>query len=534
MLEGLEVPLARMRIARCASWRCRAHCTWQRWSGRAATKTPWPVAVRRALVRLGPAFVKLGQIASVRADLFPTALVDALHSLQSDVPSGAHPPIRSIVERELGAPIEAVFHKFVDEPIAAGSVAQVHDAELLDGTRVAVKVKRVGIDEVFERDLEILLWLASIAETHWPAARDYRPVAAAHELLRYTRRELDFTNEARAMKEIGAAFATHPDVLIPRVHRSTTSILIMDFIDCVPLDDASALDAMGLDRKRLVRIGLEAMLTQIFDLGVFHGDPHPGNLRATRDGKIVMLDFGIYGRLNERLQRACAVLIWTMARGDAELTSYFLVRVAEPDGAANVRGFRRAMQERYRDWFGASVSEYGFGRLAFEELTLAGRYGLAMPPDLVLLAKALVTIEGVVRALDPEVDLAKEAGPYLERVRGRLFSVAHVKDGLTRSLPLWWDVLERAPVAVAELLDRNIAAATENKQAPAARHHLDAIGGSIIASSFVLAGAIALAAATQPAAVVLGAVSLAIGLVAAGFRTLRGLKRDAPADRHER
>ena len=456
MMEGLDVPLARMRVAHCGGWRCRARCTWRRWTGRGESPVPWPVAVRRACVRLGPASVKLGQILSVRTDLIPAKLASELHSLQTDVPPVAFDAIEPILERALGKPVSAVFASLEETPLAAGSIAQVHKGRLIGGDEVAVKVKRPGIDVSFRQDLDILVWLAGRLERHVPAARPYRPVAAAEELRRYTLRELDFRNEGAVGTDIAARFADWATVKVPAVHRACRDVLVMEFVAAFPLDDVSQLTEHGIDRAAIVKVGMEATLAQIFDFGLFHADPHPGNLQCTPRGELVLLDFGIFGRLDDHLRRQCALLMWTLADGDVHLASYLLLRMASVEAGADVAGFRAEIEERYRAWRGKTVSDYGFARLLYEEFAIGARFGVVFPSDVVLLSKALVTIEGVVLAVHPDLDLSAEALPYLERLRGTLFSSDDLAASIRRSAPVWFEIAERLPLGIAELLERSV------------------------------------------------------------------------------
>ncbi|MFZ5479543.1 MAG: ABC1 kinase family protein [Myxococcota bacterium] len=517
MVEGLQVPLARMRVTSCASLACRVHCTWARWTGRRPTGMSWQVAVRDALVRLGPAFVKVGQILSVRADLVPRELASALRTLQSDVPPVPLDAVRPVIEAALKKPLDVSFRRFEERPLAAGSLAQVHVAELADGRRVAVKVKRPGTDARVREDLTILRWLAEELERRVPESHPYRPVAAAAELERYTLRELDFRNEARVSRDLRDAHAGDARVRIPEVHLATADVLVMEFVESFPLDDVAAIAEHGLDRRTLVRAGLDVVLAELFEFGLFHGDPHPGNLHVTPTGKIVLLDFGIHGRLDERVQRDCALLVWMLSRGDTDLASFYLLRLARLTDDADVDGFRRAIEARYAAWRGTTLAEYGFARLLYEELTLGASHGVILPSELLLLAKALVTVEGVARALEPDLDVAREVRPYLERVHARFFSVERLRDGLVRALPLWWDVAERLPAEVAERLDRSLTMRGE-RAAPSA----PPLAPALVAAAMILAGAGLLAAAGDPEPhhrAIVGALALLAGLVA-GLRAV--------------
>ncbi len=494
MMQGFEVPLARMRLTHCATLRCRLHCTWARITGRKVSEHPWPVAVREALIRLGPAFVKIGQILSVRSDLIPPKLVAALHSLQSAVPPVPLPSVLEAVEEALGQPASEYFARFDPEPLAAGSVAQVHRATLTDGTDVVVKIKREGIDALVAQDLEILVWLADRLERHVPESRRYRPRRATEELRRYTLLELDFRNEARVAAEVGARFSTWPRVEVPEVFAATRDVIVMAWVEGFPIDDLDALVANDIDPSELMRLGTEATLAQIFEFGLFHGDPHPGNLHVTPDGRIALLDFGIFGRIDPRLRRDCAMLMWCLAEGDTEQAATWLLHMADLEPGADPGAFRTEVERCFRAWRGRSVDEYGFGRLLYDELTIGARHGVIFPPDMVLLGKALLTLEGVARSVDPGLDISAVAEPFLASLRGQLFDPAQLKRSLARAWPLWWALAERLPVDLVEATDQRL---HRRSAAPVPTPAIPQ--GLVVAGITVLAGAALLVAALPPA-----------------------------------
>ncbi|MFN3432664.1 MAG: AarF/ABC1/UbiB kinase family protein, partial [Candidatus Sericytochromatia bacterium] len=235
----------------------------------------------------------------------------------------------------------------------------VHVATLADGTQVAVKVKRPGIDAVFERDLDILLWLAAGLERHLPSMRPYRPLAAVRELGVYTRREQDFRAAGTVATRLGAHFAEWPDVVIPRIHHQSRALLVMDYVPGFPIDDAVALDLHGIDRRALLRTAVSCILEQILMLGLFHADPHPGNLHVTPDGRLVLLDFGIFGELDEETRRDAGLSLLMLAEGQFELAGRYLLRLAMLEPHADPRAYRRAPAPHYPARRGATGSEDG-------------------------------------------------------------------------------------------------------------------------------------------------------------------------------
>jgi len=519
--HGLQVPLGRLRLTHCASWSCRAHCTIQRWMGRIPPETEWGVAVRETLIELGPAFVKLGQILSVRSDLVPAPLVEALRTLQSSVPPFSYEEVRERIQEETGAPVEAMFRRFTEEPLAAASIGQVHEAELLDGTRVAVKIKRPGIDEVVERDMDVLVWLADHAEKYSEAATRYRPGASARELREYTLRELDFRHESHVARRMAEHFADRPGVRVPTVYESTRGLLVMEFIDGVQIDDVEGMERMGVDRSALTHTALDAVLAQIFEFGLFHGDPHPGNLHVTAEGDLVFLDFGIFGELDERTQRLTALLMNAMVGGEIDRATGYLLRMARLRPDADPDAFRDAVGACYRRWQGSTVSEYGFAELIYDELSLGAQNGVIFPADMVLFGKAMLTIEGVILALDPELDLSKEAAPYMEALGKRMFSKERLEEACRRSAPLWWELAEALPTAIPMALDRLLEPSKSPRipaLAPVVQVPLAEVGMMVTGAMLMVSGVGPLVSGVS----VLGLVVLGIGVAWSMLSRVRG------------
>lgn len=452
--HGLGHALVRAHFADCDEAGCTAGPWWARLMPRVPPEASWPEAVKDALIELGPAFVKVGQIASVRGDLVPASLGSALHALQSEVPPLPFAQVRPAVEVALGAPLEAAFLRFDPVPLAAASIAQVHVATLKDGTEVAVKVKRTGIDAVFERDLEILTLIADWLERHVKRTRPFRPVAAVEELVTYTRRELDFRLEGEVATRLGAHFAGWNDVVIPRIHHASRDLLLMDFVAGYPIDDGPALEACRIDRRALMRTAVNCTLEQILMLGLFHADPHPGNLHFTPDGQLVLLDFGIFGELDEGTRRDAGLSLLMLAEGQFELAGRYLLRLAMLEPTADTRAYRRALAQLYRAWRHATVGEYGFARLTYDIVQLGAKHGVIYPPEVILYVKAMTTLEGVSMRMVPAMNLAEEARPYLACMESRLQDRHRLFKAVERAWPVWLDMAERLPFSAAGWLDR--------------------------------------------------------------------------------
>lgn len=456
MLEGLSIPLARMRLSHCASLSCRLHCTWKRWTGNKSDVLPWPRAVKNALIRLGPAFVKIGQILSVRSDLIPPKLAQELHSLQSSVPPVPTEELFSNLTTELGHDPDTMFSKIFFTPLAAGSIAQVHRACYADGREVVLKIKRPQIDKMVKEDLDILIWMAHFLEKHVPESRAYHPVASALELQNYTLRELDFRQEARVARQVRHMFSDWQDVLIPEVYYASENLIVMEYIHGTPLDNLEQLKSWELNHHDLILYGMKVILAQIFDFGLFHADPHPGNLHVTPKGKLLLLDFGIFGRLNPEMQKKSILLMSALMNGDLELASLFLINLASLSEKSDVPAFRQSIETRYQEWRGSSVKEYGFARLVYEEFTLGSQYGVLFPANLILLSKAMLTIEGVVLSVEPDLDISQAAAPVFNELKQKYFSGTQLKHSILRSLPLWWSLLDSLPLNLALTLHNKI------------------------------------------------------------------------------
>ena len=474
--------------------------------------------MRASLVELGPAFVKAGQILSVRADLVPEELAQSLKSLQSNVPPEPFAAVRLVVERELGQPLEQAFRRFEPTPLAAASIAQVHEAWLPDGRHVAVKVKRPGIDGVVTRDLEILLWLAEKAERDWPAAAAYRPCAAARELAEYTRRELDFRREAHVADRMRRHFHDWPTVFIPRIYHSSRDLIVMDHVAGRPIDDW-AFDASEPARQRMLRTAIACFNEQILVLGLFHADPHPGNLHVTGEGYLAILDFGIFGELDEPTRRTLAHTQLTMARGEFEAAIRILLRLAEVEPAGDPVAYRREVAGHYREWQRANVAEYGFGRLVFDVVGAGARHGIIFPPEVILYGKCMATLEGVATMVVPDANLSAIATPCLERIAEALLGPVALEEAWRRALPVLFDLAERLPIdGSARLLRALDDTRPAPPNAPLARHERDGARAEPLnpAIAVLLAGAALALGGVGPSwegVPLLGGMLLTLGLL---------------------
>lgn len=412
-----------------------------------------PARVRRILEELGPTFVKLGQILETRCDLFAPEWIAEFGKLQDAAPAVPFEQIRAQLLEDLGAAPEEVFASLDTTPLAAASLAQTHRAKLADGTDIILKVRRPGIRPVVEADLRLLARLADIVETEAPDLRRYRPRDVVRQFTLSLRREMDFAAECRNAERIAANFADQPQIVVPRIHWqwSGERLNVQDYIAGIPGRDLAAVDAAGLDRKLLARRGAEAVLQMILEDGFFHADVHPGNLFYLPDNRIALIDFGMVGRLSEERRLQVALLLHGLVSRDADSVTEVLLDWGG-GGEADLDGLRAELDGFVDQYHGVPLKRLDLGAMLSDLLSIMRYNGLVLPPDLALLFKAFVTLEGMGRQLDPDFDMTSESAPYLERVLIARYAPATLARRGWRTLANALELLTGLPRDVSQLL----------------------------------------------------------------------------------
>jgi ubiquinone biosynthesis protein len=379
---------------------------------------PRAVRIRHALERLGPAFVKMGQLLATRRDLVTPDLAAELAKLQDDVPTLSWDEMRPRIEAELGAPVEDVFATFDHEPIAAASIGQVYRATLDDGTTVAVKVQRPGVTETMEIDLEILVEQARRLEAHTQWGRDFDVGALATEFADVLRSELDYTHEGRALDRFRAAFADTPDVTFPGVYwdHTTSRVLTMDFVEGVPATRLEDENVSGVDRGAIVDTGVSCYMRQIFELGYYHADPHAGNIFALGGGRIAFVDFGRVATISERNRDATFDMLLAVFSDDpAQATEAVLAMTGTPPhvDVATMEMELGALLASYRR---SQTTGGGLEELMQKLLTLMREHRLHLPTELTVLLTTLGMVDGTARQIDPDFELADSVRPMARKL----------------------------------------------------------------------------------------------------------------------
>jgi ubiquinone biosynthesis protein len=387
-----------------------------------------PQRIRQTLQELGPTYVKIGQILSGRADILPPAYLEELAKLLDQAPPEPFAAIEAVLRSELGGPPAQFFRSFEPEPVAAASLAQVHRAVLLDGTPVAVKVQRPGVAAVVEADLDLLRDQVRFLERRFALARERRAGELVEELAFALLSELDFRQEARNASRLRRELAEVPFALVPRVHEGlcTSRVLVTDFVEGIKLTDKEALLAAGYDLRTVVERGVELYVQMIFRIGLFHADPHRGNILVAGD-RIALVDFGTVGYLTPSTRQHLAQMLLHFVRQDPEGIARVLLEMGAVTEYGRIAALSQALRRLLLRFHGLALREVSLGEVFTEVFGTAREHNVRIPPDLALLAKTLIILDGVARQLDPEFVLVEKVRPYVEslaRERLRLRELA--------------------------------------------------------------------------------------------------------------
>jgi ubiquinone biosynthesis protein len=412
------------------------------------------VRLRQALEALGPIFVKFGQVLSTRRDLLPLDIADELAKLQDQVPPFPADQAAAEIEKGIGRKIEEVFSEFGAEPVASASVAQVHLARLKDGREVAVKVLRPGVEAAIAKDVALLETAAGLVERLWADGRRLKPREVVAEFARHLDDELDLLREAANASQLRRNFEASPLLAVPQVYWDWCAqrVMVMERMRGTPVSQVDALRAKGVDIPQLARAGVEIFFTQVFRDGFFHADMHPGNIFVADDGKYVALDFGIMGTLTEVDKNYLAQNFLAFFNRDYRRVAQAHLDAGWVPAATRVDDFEGAIRAVCEPIFARPLKEIYFGKLLLRLFQTSRRFGVEIQPQLVMLQKTLLNIEGLGRELDPDLDLWQTAKPFLERWMGEQVGWRGLVRTLRQEAPYWAATLPQLPRLLHRLL----------------------------------------------------------------------------------
>jgi len=419
-------------------------------------KSPRGERIRKALEDLGPIFVKFGQILSTRRDLLPDDLAEELAKLQDQVPPFASDVAVKIIEDSFKRPIDDIFSEFDRTPLASASIAQVHKATLLDGREMVVKVVRPDIEKVIRRDLALLYAIAEKIERYWADGKRLRPGEIVEEFEKNIIDELDLLREAANASQLRRNFKDSPLLYIPEVDwdHCRKRVMVMERIHGMPVTNMNDLKAMDIDFKRLAEMGVEIFFTQVFRDNFFHADMHPGNIFVSNTGQYIAIDFGIMGSLNPEDQRYLAENFLAFFNRDYYRVAELHVESGWVPADTRVDDFESAIRSVCEPIFEKPLHEISFGQLLLRLFQTARRFNMEVQPQLVLLQKTLLNIEGLGRQLYPQLDLWDTAKPFLENWMKEQLGFRSFAKQVKHNAPLWMEQLPELPGHVYDVVQQ--------------------------------------------------------------------------------
>ena len=489
---------------------------------------PYPARIREALIELGPIFVKFGQILSTRRDLLPADLADELAQLQDRVPPFPGAQARAIIEKAWGKPIESCLDDFDEQPLASASIAQVHTARLKDGRQVVVKVVRPGIEPVIRRDLGLLRIIAELAQRYWRDGRRLRPVEVVDDYRKTILDELDLQREAANASQLRKNFLGSEALYVPEVHWDLChpSVLVMERIYGTPVGEVERLKAQGISMKLLGERGVEIFFTQVFRDNFFHADMHPGNIFVEPSGRYIAVDFGIVGSLTTEDQRYLAENLLAFFQHDYRRVAELHIASGWVPPETRVDEFESAIRTVCEPIFGKPLAEISFGYFLLHLFQTARRFDMQVQPQLVLLQKTLLNIEGLGRQLYPELDLWTTAKPFMERWMKEQIGPRALLARLKRNLGPYSEEIPELPLLayrVLQGLDRQTltlrwrAEELERLRLEVRQHHAR-VRNLLVSGAMIISGTYLLA--LDPGSLLPPPVAQVIGLSLIGFATL--------------
>jgi ubiquinone biosynthesis protein len=446
---------------------------------------PFPVQFRLRLERLGPTYIKLGQILSLREDILPKSITNELKHLLDRLPVVAFERFRGIVQDDLKRPLDTIFRWIDPKPLGSASLAQTHRARLRTGERVVLKVLKPGVRQTVETDTKLLRLLGRVLQLFLSR---YQPARLIDEFSRYTLLEVDLRFEADNAEAFAANFKDQPDVHFPKIYRefSNRDVLCMQYFRGIKPDARATAILTPREKEKVIRLGVGATIQMILRDGFFHADLHPGNLIIFEDASVGFLDLGMVGRFDREVQRRLFYYFYSLVMGDPENAARYLASLTRSAKNSDVDGFRRAVAGLYGRWLrSANFNDFSLAQVILQSVLLAGQYRIQYPSEIILMVKALVTLEGAGNLLAPGIDIVEASRKDVRRLLIEQFNPATIAKASLLVVPELVDILNRSPLVLTEGLkhfEGNLRNPTSNR--------LGGLRRTILAGSCILAAAI--------------------------------------------
>jgi ubiquinone biosynthesis protein len=412
------------------------------------------IRTRQAFEKLGPTFVKFGQLLSLRPDLVPPEFIGEFEKMQDKVPTFPFSIAKKIIETRLKKPLNEIFSSFDQKPIASASIAQVYKAKIGKQT-VAVKVQRPNIREIMENDIGIMYKIADLLEDHIPELKDYGLKEVVHEFEKWTLKELNFNIEAMYARKIADNFKGSKVLKVPKIYDDLTDsqVLVMEFLDGIPLHDIEKLKKKKIDLKKVIRNCYFIALKQVFIDGFFHADPHPGNILVLNDGKIGLIDFGILGHFDKQLKRNALDLLRAFVDNNTDKVIKILLKM-NPQGDLDEKAFHADVRDIFEQIKSTAIDDLRIGSLIKETLTKAYEHHIKIPPDFVLYGKTLAIVEGIALRYNPGFNFTKETKSTLTQLLDYKFFAREIADRTKVKVDQYAELMEAFPETAKEILEK--------------------------------------------------------------------------------
>jgi ubiquinone biosynthesis protein len=413
-------------------------------------KQPFPIQFRRRLEMLGPSFIKLGQILSLRDDILPKEITNELKNLLKQAPVVPIERAKKLIEDDLKRPIEELFSRIEPTPLGSGSLAQTHLANLISGEEVVIKILKPGVRQMVERDVALLGIFGNFLQIFLSR---YKPAQMTREFGRYSRQEVDLRFEADNAEILAANFKDDPKICFPKIYRklSNRDVLCMEYFRGSVIDAPDIKDASLIKKSKLIDLAMKAIIQMVFRDGFFHADLHPANIIVLEDGRIGFIDLGMVGQLDSNLRIRLFYYFYSLIRGDSASAARYLTALSTATIGSDPAGFSRAVEDLNRRWLRhPNIKEFSLGQLVLESLKFAGRYRIEYPDEIILIIKAMITLEGVGNQLIPSINVVAVSKKHIRNLLlGEFNPIKVFKDSILL-LPELIDTLKQSPLYINE------------------------------------------------------------------------------------